>query len=55
MFLIGAIKPLVEKKSQTCFIFPRLFMGGELRAYKINPVLFLYDVGFLAATKILHK
>ena len=30
-------------------------MGGELRAFKIKPVLFLYALGFLAATKILHK
>ena len=26
-------------------------MGGELRAYKIKRVVFLYSVGFLAATK----
>ena len=35
--------------------FTRLFRGGELRAYKIKPVLFHYAVGFLAATKTLHK
>ena len=29
----------------------RLSRGGELRAYKIRPVLFLYAVGLLAATK----
>ena len=26
-----------------------------MRAYKIKPVLFLYAVGFLTATKTLHK
>ena len=56
MFLIGAVKPIVEKKFKTCFIFfMQMFRGGELRAYKIKPVSFLYAVGFLAATKTLHK
>ena len=32
-----------------------LFSLGELRAYKIKPVLFLYPFGLLAATKRLHK
>ena len=54
MFLIGAIKPIVKKKFQTC-IFSQLLRGGELRAYKIKPVLFLYSVGFLATAKTLHK
>ena len=55
MFLIDAIKPIVEKKFKTCFHFTRLFRVDELRAYKIKPVLFLYAVGFLAATKTFHK
>ena len=56
MILIGAIKPIVENKFKTCFIFTRLFRGGELRAYEMKPVLFLYAVGFLAATtNITHK
>ena len=50
MFLNGAIKPIVEKKFKTCFFFTRLLRGDELRAYRIKPVLFLYAVGFLAAT-----
>ena len=29
--------------------------GGELRPYKIKPVLFLNAVCLLTATKILHK
>ena len=31
-----------------------MFRGGELRAYKIKQVSFLYTVGLLAVTKILH-
>ena len=53
MFLIGAILNL-DKTFKTC-IFTRLFRGVELRAYKIKPVLFLYAVGFLAATKKTQK
>ena len=52
MFLV---KPIVEKELKPCFIFTRLFRGVELRTHKIKTVLFLYDVGFLAATKTLHK
>ena len=55
MILIGAIKPIVEKKFQLVLFFTRLFRGGELRASKINSDLFLYAVSLLAATKILHK
>ena len=51
MFLNGTNKPIVEN----IFFFFRLFRGGELKAYKIKPVLFLYAVGLLAATKTLHK
>ena len=55
MFLIDAIKTYSRKEIQNlCYFFTRLFRGGELRAYKIKPVLF-YAVGLLAATKILHK
>ena len=39
MFLIGAIKPIIEKKIKTCFIFYAT----------------IYAVGFLAATKTLHE
>ena len=52
MFLIDAIKPIEEKKFKNCFIF---YATDELRAYKIKPVLFLYAVGFLAATKNTQK
>ena len=56
MFLIDAIKPIKEKKfKHFSKFFMRLFRGGELRADKIKPVLFLYTVGLLAATKTLHK
>jgi hypothetical protein len=34
-----------------CLVFKR----GELRAYKIKPVLFLFALGLLAATKTLFK
>ena len=56
MNLIGAIKPNSRKEIQK-FFFTRLFSGDELRANKINPVLFLYTeaVGFLAATKTFLK
>ena len=33
----------------------RVFRGGEFGAYNISPVLFLRAVGFLPATKTLHK
>ena len=55
MFLICAIKHIIEKKFKTRFIFMRPFRGGELRAYKIKPVLFFYAIGLVAATKTLHK
>ena len=34
MFLIGAIKPIEEKKLKPCFIFTQLFRGVELRGEK---------------------
>ena len=37
MFLIAALKPIVEKKCKTLFFTP-LFRGGELRAFKIKPI-----------------
>ena len=37
------------------FLRDCLIRGGKLNAYKIKPVLFLYAVGFLAASKTLHK
>ena len=52
MFLMDAIKQNVEKKLET---FWRLLMGGESQAYKIKPVLFLFVLCFLAATKTLFK
>ena len=55
MFLIGTIKPIVEKNLKLLLFFTGLFRGGELRAYKIKPVLFLYAVGLEAAKKTLHK
>ena len=53
MFLIGTIKP--SRKEIKTFFFMGLFRVGELRANKIKPILFLYAVFFLAATKTLHK
>ena len=53
MFLISAIKPIVEKKFKT-FFFKRLFRGPVLSACKQKTVLFFYAVGFLAAIKTLH-
>ena len=50
MILIAAIKPIVKRNSKIV-IFTRLFREGELRAYKVNPVLFLYALGLLAVTK----
>ena len=57
MFLIGAIKPNSRKEIQKLFFFTRLFSVDELRANKVNPVLFLYTaaVGFLAETKTFIK
>ena len=56
MFLICAIKPIAEKKFKTIVLFfTRLLRASELIAYKIKLVLFLYTVGFQAATKSLHK
>ena len=54
MFLIDAIKPKVENKKLVLF-FARLFMGGESKAYKIKPALFLFALGLLAATKTLFE
>jgi hypothetical protein len=55
MFLIDATKTYSRKEIQNlCYFFTRLFRGGELRAYKIKPVLF-YAVGLLAATKYYTK
>ena len=45
MFLIDAIQPIV-KEIKTCFSFC---------TYKIKPVLFLFDLGLMAATKTLVK
>ena len=56
MFLIDAIKPKVEKKFKTCFINLRDCLGGVSRERnKIKPVLFLFALGLLAATKTLFK
>ena len=57
MFLIGDIKPIVEKKFKNCFFYATVsvFRGGELRPYKIKADLFLYAIGLLAATKTLSK
>ena len=55
IFLIDAIKPIIEKKLKNCFIFTRLFRGGEFGAYKIKPVSFNFAFGLLAATQTLFK
>ena len=55
MFLIGAIKPIVKIISKLYSFSTRLFWGGELREYKIKPVLFLFVLCFLAAIKTLQK
>ena len=54
MFLIDAFKPKVKKKFKPCFT-RRRFRGGESRTYKIKPVLFLFALGLLPATKTLLK
>ena len=54
MSLIGVFKRRKEIHNWF-YYFTRLFRGGGLRAYKIKPVLFLYAVGLLAATKTFHK
>jgi len=41
----------VEKKLKTCLFGARLFRRVELEAYKINPVMFLFALGLLAAAK----
>jgi hypothetical protein len=52
MFLIGSIKSKVDKKFKTCFIFTRLFKGGELRARKkIKLVWFLFALRFAGGNK----
>ena len=53
--LIDAIRPKVEKKFKTCFIFTRLFRGGQSGEYEKKSVLFLYAVGLVAATKTVFK
>ena len=55
MFLLDAIKPKVKKKEFFFLFFARLFRGGKFEAYKIKPVLFLFDLGLLAVTKTLIK
>ena len=55
MFLIGAIKPSLEKKLKTCLFLTRLFRGGESGEYKIKPVLLLYVLGLLVATLTISK
>ena len=55
MFLIDTIKPKVEINKKLVLIFVRLFKGGELKSYKIKPVLFLFTLGLLAATKKIFK
>ena len=52
LFLIDTIKPNLENKIKN---FMRLFKGGKLGGYKIKPVLFLFVLGLLAATKTLFK
>ena len=46
MFLIDAIKPTVGKKFNT--FFTRVFRGGKIGEYKINPVLSRFVLGLLA-------
>ena len=56
MFLIDAIKHNVDCREEIqnlFFFFTRLFRRGL--AYKIKPVLFLFVLCFLAATKTLIK
>ena len=53
MFLIGAIKPIAEKKlNLVLFLCDCL---GEASRYEIKLVSFLYAVGLVAATKTLFK
>ena len=47
------IKPKIENKFKTCFIFYAAVYGRE--EYEIKPVLFLSVLGLLAATKTLFK
>ena len=55
MFFIDALKHNVEKKFKYFVFFTRLFRGGESQEYKIKPVLFLFVLSFLAATKTLYS
>ena len=55
MFFIGAIKPSIGKKLKTCLFLTRLFRRGESGEYKIKPVLLLFVLGLLAATKTIFK
>ena len=50
----SVITHIVEKKFKLVLFFTRLFRGGEWRAYKIKPVLFLDAVCLHAAIKLLH-
>ena len=49
MFLIDAIKLYLENKLNTCFIFIRLFTGGESRAYSFVS----FRVKFVSGIKII--
>ena len=51
MFLIDTIKHNEKKFKMFLYFFTQLFRRGELQAYKIKPVLFLFMLCFLAATK----
>ena len=55
MFLMDKLKHNVENKLELVFIFMRLFRGGESQAYKIKPVLFLFVLCLMAATKLYSK
>ena len=55
MFLIDAIKHNVKRYLKLVLFFTRLLRGGDPQAYKINPVLFLFVLCFLAATDTLIK
>ena len=51
------VKHNVEKRfhSKLVLFFTRLFRGGKSQAYKIQPVLFLFILCFLAATIFFSK
>ena len=54
MFLIDAIKPKVEKKFKNCVIFLCDCLG-EVSCKRTKPVLFIFALCLLAATKTLLK